>query len=81
MPIPLSGDPILRNGKCVGYGTSGGTGFRLAERLALGYVVREHCEPERGYEIEILGKRRRAVVSPMPFYDPENVRLRGLAAG
>ena len=78
---PRSGDPILRNGKCVGHVPSGGMGFRIAERLALGYVVREHCEPEPGYEIEILGKRRRAVVSPMPFYDPENVRLRGLAAG
>ena len=76
---PLAGDPILRNGKCVGHVTSGGTGFRLAERLALGYVMRKHCGPDREFEIEILGERRRAVVSPMPFYDPENARLRGLA--
>jgi len=76
---PLPGDPILRNGECVGHVTSGGTGFRLAERLALGYVMCEHFEPDREFEIEVLGERRRAVVSPMPFYDPENVRLRGLA--
>ncbi|MDE0460354.1 MAG: hypothetical protein OXI15_23960, partial [Chromatiales bacterium] len=78
---PLAGDPILRNGECVGHVTSGGTGFRLAARLALGYVLREHFEPDREFEIEILGERRRAVVSPTPFYDPENVRPRGLATG
>ena len=77
----LAGDPILRNGECVGHVTSGGTGFRLAERLALGYVMREHFEPDREFEIEILGERRRAVVSPTPFYDPENARPRGLATG
>ena len=77
---PLAGDPILRNGECVGHVTSGGTGFRLAERLALGYVMREHVEPGREFEIEILGDRRRAISSPIPFYDPGNARLRGLAA-
>ena len=61
--------------------TSGGTGFRLGERLALGYVMREHREPDRELEIEILGEPRRAIVSPMPFYDPDNVRPRGLATG
>ena len=78
---PLPGDPILRDGTCVGHVTSGGTGFRLGERLALGYVMREHWEPDREFEIEILGERRRAIVSPLPFYDPENLRPRGLADG
>ena len=56
-------------------------GFRLARRLALGYVMREHREPDQPFEIEILGQRRRAVASPMPFYDPQNLRLRGMAEG
>ena len=78
---PLPGDPILRAGECVGHVTSGGTGFRLGERLALGYVMNDHFESDREFEIEILGERRRAIASPTPFYDPENVRLRGLATG
>ena len=78
---PLPGDPILRAGECVGHVTSGGMGFRLARRLALGYVMREHREPDQPFEIEILGQRRRAVASPMPFYDPQNLRLRGMAEG
>ena len=78
---PLPGDPILRAGECVGHVTSGGTGFRLGERLALGYVMHDHFEPDRELDIEILGERRRAIASPTPFYDPENVRLRGLATG
>ena len=60
---------------------SGGTGFRLGERLALGYVMREHFAPDREFEIEILGQRRRATVSPTPFHDPGNLRPGGLAEG
>ena len=78
---PLPGDPILRAGECVGHVTSGGMGFRLGERLALGYVMNDHFDPDHGFEIEILGERRRATASPMPFYDPENVRPRGRATG
>ncbi len=77
----LPGDPILQDGECVGHVTSGGTGFRLGKRLALGYLMREHCAPGRELDIEILGERRRAVVRAMPFYDPDNARLRGLVAG
>ena len=73
----------------VGAGMSGGsvcgsvcgpntTGFRLVERLALGYVMREHRR-DREFEIDILGERRRAIASPMPFYDPENARLQAHA--
>ena len=78
---PLPGDPILLNGRCVGHVTSGGTGFRIAQRLALGYVMRERFEPGREFEVEILGERRRAIVSPMPFYDPRNLRPHGLTMG
>ncbi len=74
---PLPGDPILQAGECVGHVTSGGTGFRLGRRLALGYVENDRFDPDGDFDIGILGKRRRAIVSETPFYDPQNVRLRG----
>ena len=73
---PLASDPIFLNGQLIGYVTSGGTGFRLGKRLALGYVKRSLAESERVFEIEILGERRPAILSSMPFYDPENARVR-----
>jgi dimethylglycine dehydrogenase len=74
---PLPSDPIFQGGRLVGYVTSGGTGFRLGKRLALGYLERAEADPSGDFEIETLGERRRAVLSPTPFYDPRNARLRG----
>ena len=73
---PLPSDPILLDGELVGYVTSGGPGFRIGKRLALGYVQRHLGKEGATMEIEILGERRRAILSPTPFYDPENARLR-----
>ena len=41
-------------------------------------VYAEHHDEEPGaeFEIEILGERRTATVTPLPFYDPANERLR-----
>ena len=73
---PLPSDPIYSDGMRAGYVTSGGTGFRLGERLALGYLRRAAVAPGGNFEIEILGERRAAVLTPTPFYDRENARLR-----
>ena len=73
---PLPSDPIFRGSDWVGYVTSGGTGFRLNKRLALGYVKQGLNRPGADFEVGILGERRKARAVPTPFYDPENARLR-----
>lgn len=73
---PLPSDPILRGGGVVGYVTSAGEGFRIGRRLALGYLQGGLAEPGEIFEIEVLGKPCKAVVAPLPFYDPDNARLR-----
>ena len=73
--IPCRGDPILQNGRLVGYVTSGGFGFRLGKRLALGYVEAE-SPVGASCEIEVLGERRPAQPTTLPFYDPDNTRLK-----
>jgi dimethylglycine dehydrogenase len=72
----LSSDPICRNGKPVGYVSSGGTGFRIGKRIALGYLT-VPAAPGDVFEIEVLGKPVKATVASTPFYDPENNCLRG----
>ena len=72
----LSSDPICRDGKPVGYVSSGGTGFRIGKRIALGYLTVE-AQPGDVFDIEVLGRPVKATVAMVPFYDPENDRLRG----
>ena len=88
---PLSGDPIPLDGECVGYVTSGGSGFRTGQCLALGYIslaagnssannssssTSGTNDPASGFAIEILGEARPATVVQHAFYDPDNQRLR-----
>jgi len=73
---PMPSDPILLDGKVAGYVTSATEGFRIGKRIALGYVEGGLAEQGKEFVIEVLGESCRAVVAPMPFYDPENFRLR-----
>lgn len=70
----LPGDPILVDSVPAGHVTSAGTGFRTMKRLALGYVRSD--APPGNWSIRILGKDRPATLSPLPFYDPGNARLK-----
>lgn len=73
---PLPSDPIFQAGELIGYVTSGGTGFRTGQRLALGYIKHGLADPGQDFKIEILGQRQLATMAPLPFYDAGNARLR-----
>ncbi|MBC6437592.1 MAG: FAD-dependent oxidoreductase [Rhodobacteraceae bacterium] len=75
-PEALSSDPICRDGVPVGYVSSAGTGFRIGKQIALGYLT-EAAAPGDVYQIEVLGQPVNGTVASVPFYDPENGRLRG----
>jgi dimethylglycine dehydrogenase len=72
----LASAPIYCHGEIAGYVTSAGTGFRLGQRLALGFLRAEFAEAREGFAIEVLGERRPARHRTLPFYDPENLRPR-----
>jgi dimethylglycine dehydrogenase len=74
---PLPGDPILQQGVCIGYVTSGSSGFRTGQTLALGYVQVNKMIVDGDLGIEILGTCHPATLSQQAFYDPENQRCRG----
>lgn len=73
---PLPSDPILLEGKVVGYVTSASEGFRVGGKVALGYVKNGLAETGREFKIDVLGTLRKAVVSSIPFYDQGNERLK-----
>lgn len=75
--VDAAGDePLILDGKAVGWVTSGSYGHHLRRSLALGYVPHDLADPADGLEVEILGERRPATVSATAFYDPEGKRMR-----
>jgi dimethylglycine dehydrogenase len=61
----------------VGETTSGAWGYRINASIALGMVRVDLADPGTELEVEIYGKRYRAVVQKdQPLWDPENARLR-----
>ncbi|MBE8158281.1 MAG: FAD-dependent oxidoreductase, partial [Betaproteobacteria bacterium] len=70
-------EPVYKDGKNIGFITSGGFGHHIGKSLAMGYVNTE-CAKE-GYEcaVEILGDKRPAKIRLRPPYDPDGKKMRG----
>jgi glycine cleavage system T protein len=73
-------EPLIRDGKIVGYLSSGAYGHHLGGAIGLGYVP---CKDEdaqavlgSSYEIEVAGRRVEAKASLAPMYDPKSERVR-----
>jgi glycine cleavage system T protein len=80
-PLLFHTEPILRDGKLVGYLTSGAYGHHLGGAIGLGYVSYRAGEtPDEmltgRYEIEVAGERVDAFASLKPLYDPTSARIR-----
>ncbi|MDQ7246853.1 GcvT family protein [Dongia sedimenti] len=80
--VLLGRETIFRNGKQVGWLSSGGYGYTLGTNIGIGYVRdRENgVTPEEvasgSYELEIACKRYPAKVSLQPLYDPKMERVK-----
>jgi dimethylglycine dehydrogenase len=72
----IGDEPIWRDGRVVGWVTSGGYGHCVGKSLAMGYIEKAHAEAEAGFEIEIIGERRAAVRLAAPAYDPAGAAMR-----
>jgi dimethylglycine dehydrogenase len=80
-PADVIGDePVWHEDKVVGWITSGGYGHHVGQSIALGYVPTELSTPDgpggKGFEIEIIGRRRPARLQPEPLFDPAGGRMR-----
>ena len=70
-------ESIMKDGKAVGYVTSGAFGHCVGKSLAAGYVPTALAREGEIFSIDILGEECRAVVRLMPLYDPAGIKLRG----
>lgn len=79
-PLLYHNEPILREGRIVGYLSSGGYGHHLGAAIGLGYVP---CVGETAadvlasdYEIDVAGVRVKAEAALKPMYDPKAERAK-----
>jgi 4-methylaminobutanoate oxidase (formaldehyde-forming) len=80
--VMLAGrETILRNGKPVGYLTSGGWGYTIGANIGMGYVrnadgVTDDFLNAGTYELEVATERVPAKLHAGPLYDPSNARVK-----
>jgi 4-methylaminobutanoate oxidase (formaldehyde-forming) len=79
--VLLGRETIYRDGRRVGWLTSGGYGYTIGRSIGYGYVrasegVTADFVISGTYELEVAGTRVAAEVSLHPFYDPTNVRVK-----
>jgi dimethylglycine dehydrogenase len=70
-------EPIWHDGGVVGWVTSGAYGHSVGRSLALGYIPASLASAQDGFEIEIIGERRKARRESGAFVDPDGKRMRG----
>jgi dimethylglycine dehydrogenase len=76
----IGDEAVWKDGKVVGWITSGGYCHFAEKSLAIGYVPTETIAnggASAKWEVEILGERRPARLQLEPLVDPEAKRMRG----
>ncbi|MCB1379126.1 MAG: FAD-dependent oxidoreductase, partial [Alphaproteobacteria bacterium] len=81
-PLLFHNEPVLMDGRPVGYLTSGNYAHHLGAAIGMGYVsADEPLTPEfiaaRRFAIQVNGTAQPAKASLKPFYDPRSERMRG----
>jgi dimethylglycine dehydrogenase len=72
----IGDEPIWHDGTVVGWVTSGAFGHRVGRSLALGYVPAALAKSDAGFEIEIIGERRKAQRLAGAAFDPSGKLMR-----
>jgi 4-methylaminobutanoate oxidase (formaldehyde-forming) len=74
--IALGNEPIFKDGKVVGWVTSGGYGYTVRKSIAYGYLPFEIAKSGNQFEVELFGERIKITVERDPLYDPKGERIK-----
>ena len=66
--IPRQGQKIFKDGKIIGYITSGTMSPTLKVPIGMGYVRTEYSDVGSAFDVEIRGKHLKAEAVKLPFY-------------
>ncbi|BCG69569.1 glycine cleavage system protein T [Mesorhizobium sp. 113-1-2] len=72
-----TGARVMADGEDAGIVTYSDHGYSLGKMLATAHLRLPFTAVGTELSIDIAGKPTRAVVAPIPFFDPEGIRLRG----
>jgi dimethylglycine dehydrogenase len=72
----IGDEPIFRDGKVIGWVTSGGYAHWAEKSVALGYIEAGVYDEAATYEIEIIGDMIKAKIQAEPLFDPKGERMR-----
>ncbi len=72
----IGDEPIWHDGKVVGWVTSGAYGHRVQKSVALGYIPKELATADSGFEIELIGERRKATRQAAAPFDGSGAKMR-----
>ena len=76
-PIDVTLDEaVLKDGKAIGYITSGGYAHHMGKSMAMAYVETEYATPGTVLDVEILGEFYPIKILGEPLYDPEGRKMR-----
>ncbi|MEM9249575.1 MAG: FAD-dependent oxidoreductase [Pseudomonadota bacterium] len=67
---------LRKDGEIVGEVTSGAWGFRVGASLGIGMLRADLAAPGTELTVDIYGEERPVKTHPLPFWDPDNARLR-----
>jgi dimethylglycine dehydrogenase len=73
----IGDEPVWHDGAVKGWVTSGSYAHHVGKSVALAYVPAELARANSGFEVEILGEKRNAIIAPEPLFDPKGERMRG----
>jgi 4-methylaminobutanoate oxidase (formaldehyde-forming) len=73
---PLGGEPILVDGRRVGYVTSANFGYTVGASIAYGYLPADHAAPGTRATVRIFDREVEGSVSAEPVFDPAGERIR-----
>ncbi|HEX5692360.1 MAG TPA: aminomethyltransferase family protein, partial [Roseiflexaceae bacterium] len=74
--VLLGKEPILADGKPVGYVTSANYGYSVGSFIAYGYLPIAYAEKGTRVEVEYFGERYGATVSDEPLFDAKMSRMK-----
>ena len=75
--IDVTGDEaIMKDGKCIGYITSGGYAHHVKKSLAMGYIPNELATKGSVLDVEINGNFYKSYIQTEPLYDPRGTKMR-----
>ena len=69
-------EAVLKDGKSIGYITSGGYAHYIKKSIAYSYLDKKICKTNEKFQVEINGDFYDCSIIKQPLYDPKGIKMR-----